>query len=139
MSVCNHSLLWLPRREFDLCVLGVVFYVYFLALRLREQLAQIPFPVLPLVTATIQGGPPLHSAPFPFSLSPDTFSPKDYTVCCSFPGKKKSRRFRVLASDPGPILVSLLSTRCANLGYKPMVQQLYLGHASSFRSSWSGL
>lgn len=75
MSVCNRILLWFSRRELGVCMLRVMFQVYFPALWLREQLVQAVFFFLPLVRATIQPrwpSSPLHSVPF--LLSPDTFS-----------------------------------------------------------------
>lgn len=53
-----------------------------------------------------------------------------------FSWKKKSSNFTALASDPDPIQhFKLLSTWHANLGCKPVGQQLYLGRARSFRRS----
>lgn len=96
MSVCNRSPPYFPRRELDLCMLGVVFYVYFPALRLREQLVQTPFFLLPLCKVALLSTLRF----FPFSLSADIFSlyARGLYLWCSFPGKRK-----VLTSQPWPL------------------------------------
>lgn len=91
--------------------------------------------------STIQGGPPLHSAFLPlFSVLRHLLSLcLRFIPVVFFPWKKKSPNFTALASDPDPIQHSkLLSIWHANLGCKPVGQQLYLGSAPSLRSSRSG-
>lgn len=94
MSVCSRSPLCFPRREIDLCMLGVVLYVYFPALRLREQLVQTPSPSfhLSLQLAKVallssSGCPPFHCPQTP-SLS----TPEDYTCGVLFQKRKKERK-----------------------------------------------
>lgn len=88
--------------------------------------------------STMQGGPAPHSALLPlFSVRRHLLSlcPRFIPVVF-FSWKKKSSNFTALASDPDPIQhFKLLSTWHANLGCKPVGQQLYLGRAPSFRRS----